>query len=66
MQNQECKNTAELNIIASLVMEHCTTPETSASKAVERLLLELEQSKATIKLLEHELAEHGHKIEKCR
>jgi hypothetical protein len=39
-------------------MDYCTTSETTASKAVERILIELEQSKSTVKLLKHKIAEY--------
>ena len=58
MSDQNSINASELNIIASLVEEYCTTSETSVSKAVERVILELKQANATVKLLEHKLAAH--------
>jgi len=57
MASQEKINTAELNIIASLVEDYCTTPESTTSKAVERILLELELANASVKLLTHKVDE---------
>lgn len=51
-------NSSELNIIGALVEDYCTTSETTTSMAVERIILELDQSKATVKLLQHKLKAH--------
>lgn len=58
MIEQDKINSIELNRISLLVMDYCTASETTVSKAVERILLELDESKSTIKLLKHKLAEY--------
>lgn len=58
MSDQDKKNHRELNIIASLVEDYCTTTETTVSSAVKRLMLELNQSKASEMLLKHKVAEY--------
>tara|TARA_R110001583_G_scaffold174017_9_gene328272 strand:+ start:627 stop:824 length:198 start_codon:yes stop_codon:yes gene_type:complete len=52
---QQVTNARELSIIALLVEEYCTTPETTASEAVEAVILELKQAQATVSLLKHKL-----------
>lgn len=58
MKNQNEINATQLGMIAVMVEEYCTTTETNTSKGVELVLLELELSKAKIKLLEHKLEEY--------
>jgi hypothetical protein len=54
--SQEKTNTDELNQVASLVEDYCTTSETTTSMAVKCILLELKLAKAENALLEHKLS----------